>query len=77
MIIHGCLTGSRVVTALFAIELGVNAFSIGIMAALYSLTPLLLGVTAGRATDRYGVKPPMLFGAVLCGVGLMLPYLWR
>jgi MFS family permease len=76
VIIHGCLTGSRVVMALFAIELGVNAFSIGIMAALYSLTPLLLGVTAGRATDRYGVKPPMLFGAVLCGVGLMLPYLW-
>ena len=76
VIIHGCLTGSRVVMALFAIELGVNAFSIGIMAALYSLTPLLLGVTAGRAADRYGVKPPMLFGAVLCGVGLMLPYLW-
>lgn len=53
VIIHGCLTGSRVVMALFAIELGVNAFSIGIMAALYSLTPLLLGVTAGRATDRF------------------------
>ena len=76
VIIHGCLTGSRVVMALFAIELGVNTFSIGIMVALYSLTPLLLGVTAGRATDRYGVQPPMLFGAVLCGVGLMLPYLW-
>ena len=34
VIIHGCLTGSRVVMALFAIELGVNAFSIGIKAAL-------------------------------------------
>jgi MFS family permease len=76
VIIHGCLTGSRVVMALFAIELGVNAFSIGIMVALYSATPLLLGVTAGRVTDRYGVHPPMLFGAVLAGCGLMLPYLW-
>ncbi len=76
VIIHGCLTGSRVAMALFALELGVNAFSIGIMVALYSLTPLMLGVTAGRATDRYGVQPPMLFGAVLCGCGLMLPYLW-
>jgi MFS family permease len=76
VIIHGCLTGSRVVMALFALELGVNAFSIGIMIALYSLTPLLLGVSAGRATDRYGVRPPMIFGAVLCGCGLMLPYLW-
>ena len=74
VVIHGCLTGSRVVMSLFAIELGVNAFSIGIMIALYSATPLLLGVTAGRVTDRYGVQPPMLFGAVLCGCGLMLPY---
>ncbi len=76
VIIHGCLTGSRVVMSLFAIDLGVNAFSIGIMVALYSATPLLLGVTAGRVTDRYGVLPPMIFGAVLCGCGLMLPYLW-
>ena len=77
VIIHGCLTGSRVVMALYAIELGVNALSIGIMVALYSATPLMLGVTAGRATDRFGVQPPMVFGAVLCGCGLMLPYLWR
>jgi len=62
--------------SLFAIELGVNAFSIGVMIALYSATPLLFGVTAGRVTDRYGVQPPMLFGAVLCGCGLMLPYFW-
>ena len=76
VIVHGCLTGSRMVMSLFAIELHVNAFSIGIMVALYSATPLLLGVTAGRVTDRYGVLPPMLFGAILCGCGLLLPYLW-
>ena len=77
VIIHGCLTGSRVVMSLFALELGVNAFSIGIMIALYSLTPLLLCVSAGRATDRYGVRKPMIFGATLCGCGLMLPFLWQ
>ncbi len=76
VIMHGCLTGSRVVMSLFALELGVNAFSIGLMIALYSATPLLLGVVAGRTTDRYGVKPPMVGGAILCGCGLMLPYLW-
>jgi len=76
VIMHGCLTGSRVVMSLFALELGVNAFSIGIMIALYSLAPLLLGISAGRATDRYGVRPPMLFGASLCGCGLILPWLW-
>ena len=76
VIIHGCLTGSRVVVSLFAIELGMNAFAIGILVALYSISPLLLGVLAGRLSDRYGVHPPMLFGAVLCGCGLLLPYLW-
>ena len=77
VIIHGCLTGSRVVLSLFAIDLGVNALQIGLMVALYSATPLMLGVTAGRITDRYGVQPPMLFGAVLCACGLLLPYLWQ
>lgn len=77
VIIHGCLTGSRVVMSLFALELGVNAFSIGIMIALYSLAPLLIGVYAGRATDRYGVRAPMIFGAALCGCGLLLPFLWQ
>ena len=77
IIIHGCLMGSKVVMSLFAIELGVNALSIGIMVALYSASPLLLGVTAGRVADRYGVYSPMLFGAVLCGCGFALPYLWR
>lgn len=76
VIIHGCLTGSRVVMSLFALEMGVNAFSIGIMVALYSLTPLMFGVVAGRATDRFGMQRPMIFGAVLCGCGLMLPFLW-
>ena len=77
VIIHGCLMGSRVVVSLFAIELGVSALSIGFIVALYSATPLLLGVTAGRVSDRYGVYPPMIFGAALCGCGLALPYLWR
>lgn len=77
VIVHGCLTGSRVVLSLFAIDLGVNALQIGLMVALYSATPLMLGVTAGRSTDRYGVQPPMLFGAVLCACGLLLPYLWQ
>src|SRR5829696_7871935 len=76
VIVHGCLTGSRVIIVLFALKLGVSPLAIGVMVSLYSVTPLLLGVVAGRATDRYGVRPPMLFGALLCGCGLMLPYLW-
>jgi MFS family permease len=77
VIIHGCLIGSRVVMALLAIELGSNPLEIGVMVSLYSVPPLLLGVYSGRVSDRYGVRPPMLFGAILCGFGLLVPYLWR
>ena len=44
VIIHGSFIGSRVVMALLAIELGENALAIGVMVALYSVPPLLLGV---------------------------------
>lgn len=77
VIIHGCLIGSRLVMALLAIELGENPFAIGVMVSLYSVPPLLLGVYSGRVSDRYGVRPPMLFGAILCGIGLLVPYLWH
>ena len=77
VMIHGCLAGSRVVMALLAIELGASPLAIGVMVALYSVPPLLLGVFSGRVSDRYGLHPPMLFGSVMCGCGLLLPYLWR
>ncbi len=77
VIVHGCLNGSRVVVVLYAIELGANMVEIGVMVALYSALPLLLGVYSGRLSDRYGVRLPMLCGAILCGCGLLLPYLWR
>ena len=76
VIIHGCVVGSRVVMALFAIKLGASPFEIGIMIALYSVPPLCLGVYTGRITDRYGVHKPMVLGAVLCISGLLLPVLW-
>jgi|KBSMisStandDraft_5_1062788.scaffolds.fasta_scaffold60598_2 MFS family permease len=76
VIIHGCMTASRVVASLFAIELGVNAFGIGLIISLYSAAPLLLGVFAGRVTDRYGVQPPMVAGTLLCGSGLLIPFLF-
>jgi len=77
VMVHGCLAGSRVVMALFAIELHASPLAIGIMVALYSVPTLLLGVYSGRISDRYGLHPPMLFGSVMCGCGLLLPYLWR
>jgi MFS family permease len=77
VLVHGSFIASRVVMALFALELGATPLAIGFMVALYSFPPLFLGVVSGRASDRYGVRAPMLFGTILCGCGLLVPYLWH
>lgn len=67
--------GSKVLVTLFAIELGAPQFYIGVVIALYSLFPLLLALYAGRLSDRFGVRPPMLAGSLGLATGLLLPYL--
>ena len=52
--------GSKVVVTLFAIKLGAPQFYIGLIIAMYSLFPMLLGLYAGKLTDRLGVRIPML-----------------
>jgi MFS family permease len=70
------LRGSRVVLALFAIELGASAFDIGLLIALSSVVQLLLGVYAGQASDRFGFRLPMLYGSVGGTVAMLTPYVF-
>ncbi len=67
------LKGSKMLVALYAIELGASPFAIGILLATYALFPLVLAVYAGRVSDRVGVRRPMVLGSVGLGIGLMLP----
>ena len=41
--------------------------------ALYALLPMVLAVSAGRFSDRVGVRRPMLFGTTAIAVGAALP----
>ena len=66
--------GSRVVASLFALKLGANAFEVGMLISVYSLFPLVLGVYSGRLSDRLGPRRPMLLGAVVMTLGLVLPF---
>ena len=52
VMLHCCFTGSRVAVVLFALELGANPLMIGVKVRLYSVSPLLLGIYAGRISDR-------------------------
>src|SRR6267378_3046393 len=67
--------GSKVLVSLDALQLGANSFMVGVLAALYAVSPLLLAVYAGRISDRIGVRYPILLGSVGITAGLVLPAL--
>jgi MFS family permease len=70
------LRGSRVLLSLFAIHLGAGAFEIGILISMSSIFQLFLGIYAGRASDRYGFRLPMLFGSLGSSISMMVPYVY-
>jgi MFS family permease len=72
---HTSFKGSKVLISLYAIDLGANPFAIGILFSMYSLFPVFLSVYAGKLSDRYGFRPPMLFGACGLMLGLLLPFM--
>ncbi len=67
---------SKLVMALFAAELGADAFDVGIVVSLYAVVPLMLAIFAGRLTDRFGMFKPMLFGTVGVIFGFLVPWMW-
>jgi MFS family permease len=75
--IHSCYIGSKVVVSLLALELGASQFLIGVLAALYALLPLLLGVYSGRLADTIGMRVPMLIGAALAGIAMLCGFAWQ
>ena len=70
------LRGSRVLLSLFAIRLGAGAFEIGILISVSSIFQLFLGIYAGRVSDRYGFRLPMLFGSLGSSISMMVPYVY-
>jgi MFS family permease len=75
LIVQGCNMGSRMIATLFAIQLGANPFTVGLLISAYSVLPLLLSVYSGRVSDRFGARYPMLAGAIASAVGTLLPAL--
>jgi MFS family permease len=68
------LRGSRVLLSLFGIALGADAFQIGILISISSVLQLFLGIYAGRVTDRYGFRLPMLFGSMGSAISMVVPW---
>ena len=72
---HTSFKGSKVLISLYALELGASPLTIGLLFAMYSVFPVFLSVYAGKLSDRYGFRSPMLFGASGLVVGLLIPFL--
>jgi predicted MFS family arabinose efflux permease len=65
--------GSKVTVSLHALELGAGSAAVGVLAALFATFPLILAVQAGRLSDRFGVRYPMLFGSLAMATALVIP----
>ena len=65
---------ARVMLSLYALELGAQPLTIGVLAAAFSVFPMLLAVQAGKLTDRFGARWLLMSGALGAGVVMLLPY---
>jgi MFS family permease len=72
---HTSFKGSKVLISLYAIDLGANPLTIGVLFSMYAVFPVLLSVYAGKLSDRYGFRRPMLLGACGLAIGLLLPFI--
>ena len=65
---------SRVLLSLYALEFGAQPLTVGMISATYAVFPMLLAWVAGRTADRLGSRGPLMFGALVCGCGMLIPY---
>jgi MFS family permease len=71
---HTSFKGSKVLVSLYALELGATPMQIGALFSVYSIFPVVLSLYAGKLSDRYGYRLPMVFGACGLALGLILPF---
>jgi MFS family permease len=64
----------RVLLTLYAIKLGAQPVAIGMLAASFSLIPILFSWISGRWSDRFGSRWLLLIGIVGSSSGMLLPY---
>jgi MFS family permease len=67
------MRGAKMLVSLSALDSGATPFQVGLLAALFAAFPLVLAVYAGKASDRIGVKRPIMVGAVVMALGILVP----
>lgn len=72
--VHSAYIGSKVVMSLYALQLGASEAAIGLLAAVYAVAPLVLGIYAGRIADTRGTRAPLIGGAAVIGMGMLVSF---
>ena len=67
------MRGAKMLVSLSALAIGATPFQVGVLAALFAAFPLLLAVYAGKASDRAGVKRPIIGGSIMMALGIAAP----
>ncbi|RYF39432.1 MAG: MFS transporter, partial [Comamonadaceae bacterium] len=59
VLLHGCLTGTRLAASLLALRDGHSAAAVGVLLALFAVSQIVLALPAGRLADRHGLMLPV------------------
>ena len=70
--VHSAMTGTRLAAPLLALQLGYSAAAVGVLLALFALSPVCLALPAGRLADRHGLHRPLALavGGAVAGAAL-------
>jgi predicted MFS family arabinose efflux permease len=70
---HMVFVSARMTASLYALANNASTFTVGVILALFSLVPMLIGVRAGRWLDAVGPRRPTLIGNLFILAGVLLP----
>ncbi len=65
---------TRVLVTLYALKLGAQPLTVGLLAATFAVFPMLLSWQAGKLSDRFGPRRPLTVGAAIGACGLLVAY---
>lgn len=74
--VHSAMTGTRLAAPLLALQQGYSAAAVGVLLALYALSPVFLALPAGRLADRRGLHLPMHLAVAVAVLGAGLAAAW-
>src|SRR5258706_8764502 len=80
VLVLGLLNGAstraapRVSLPLYALDLGAQPLTVGMLAAAFSVFPMLIAVPAGQLADRFGSRWLLILGTAVGVLGMLVPY---